>query len=1125
MISRRRKLSGRDVADPNWAPSDEDVANAATVRPLITTADMYLGPAVNNPDPDPVVDRTSTVSGQSIAARSENAPGRVIYGNCLVGGDIVFFTADQGLVGDYIHLIVAIACHQIEAVDELRLDGRTVTFGGGGIHPEPGWGSGDWANLVFMSVNLGADDQVANSDIVGQSEALFPGKWTAEHRLRGWAYAYIILNRSAFQFPNGFPKIQFIVRGRNEIYDPRDGLYKYTTNAPLCIADYYTNDRFGCRAETATEVHEQDLIDCADDGDDDIGIVGGGTQKRWTLNGSFTVDQNPRTILSQMITTIGGVEYTAIIQGSLRLFGAKWREPVLDLDENDIRSDLRLRVLGSRRDTFNQVTGTYISSENDFAEMDFPIVKNQLYLDEDDGEPNPLDVPFPFTIFGPTAQRLGKILLEDVRQPMIVDVVCSLRAMQLQYGDVIRLNFSRFGWINKYFRVIHFDIALDNVNGVPSIGIALILKETASGIYDWNDGEETVVDIAPNTYLPDPTLVTAPVLANPESGTDVLYKRADGTIFSRVKLSWTSADPFVSTSGHHEIQYKKSSDSDWQDAAAVPGTSTSTFILDVQDRQTYDFRVRSVNGLGFVSDWSTQFGYDVIGKSAPPADVSGFALAVQAYGGVLSWNDISDIDKDHYEVREGTTWSTATVIDDDIRGTQLPVYFRSAGTHTFLIRAFDTSGNQSLIPTATSATVTPPDRPNGTFAIIGPTVVLDWEPVNSQFALDRYRVSYGATYESSALIVETKSDIYTRNVDWGGLRSFYIVAIDVAGNLSEPLQIDVPIPSPGVVSTLRADVYDNNALLKWDPPTSFLLPVNKYKLYRGDTFALADYLTSVDGTFATWFELIGGTFTYWVTAVDTAGNEGPPSPVSAKISEPRDFVFLFDQNVTPADFDTLSNVIVDGSSLVGPVVTGQTWADHFSSNGFTNIQDQIDAGYPRYIQPGATDGYAVKTIDFGVVVPASIIRLSYTSNEIDPPITIVPLIEWSLDGSSWSTADGTAVLASNFQYVRITLTFDGTDDTSLATVSDVRVRLDVRIDRLSGRTTANAGDADGTYVAFAVPVLDVRKITITPISETPTQFAVNFKDIPDPTGFNAKIWDEDGVRITREFTYDAEVVR
>ena len=58
------------------------------------------------------------------------------------------------------------------------------------------------------------------------------------------------------------------------------------------------------------------------------------------------------------------------------------------------------------------------------------------------------------------------------------------------------------------FEVIEWEfVGKDGNNkGAPVFTVDMTLKETASAIYDWNMGEETTVDLAPNTNLVQSTI-------------------------------------------------------------------------------------------------------------------------------------------------------------------------------------------------------------------------------------------------------------------------------------------------------------------------------------------------------------------------------------------------------------------------------------------------------------------------------------------------------------------------------------------------------------------------------------------------------------------------------------------
>lgn len=92
-------------------------------------------------------------------------------------------------------------------------------------------------------------------------------------------------------------------------------------------------------------------------------------------------------------------------------------------------------------------------------------------------------------------------------------------------------------------------------------------------------------------------------------------------------------------------------------------------------------------------------GYTVKGLQEPPPDVTQFSIA----GDLLSWIGVSAVDLAGYRIRfnygQNTWWNTATALHDGLI-TQSPYQMatRPSGTVTLLIKAVDTSGNESLNP-------------------------------------------------------------------------------------------------------------------------------------------------------------------------------------------------------------------------------------------------------------------------------------------------------------------------------------------------------------------------------------------------------------------------------------------
>lgn len=595
------------------------------------------------------------IKGADITVNGSDKPWQIIYGEVLVGGVISLITTDVPGGGKWLHMVTTIAGHECEALLEMRANNEEVTFGTSGGNID-GWSNGDWAFVppesnayVFVSFSSGNVDQVANADLVAQSAALFPGVWTSNHRQRGRAHVYNILYYSFEKFPEpGLPNIQFLVRGDNQVYDPRDTTYKYTNNAALLIAHFLTNSDYGYGASYDTDINIDNLIEAANICDETVTLADTSTEARYTINGVFDVSQTPDNILSELGECIGGpIVYRA---GQWFIYPAEWKTPTLELDENDIVQIDTVRVGLDKARAFNAVKGTFLSPEHDWEIVDFPAVTNALY-ESQDGERIYSDVTYPFITSSATAQRLSKIKLERIRQAIEVQATFTLKAFQAQVYDNVLLTLTRFGWDEKPFEVLDTQLVLSG----GAVGVQMQLRETAEAIYDWNDGEETTVDLAPNTTLPLPTHVTSPTNLSLRSDSEDLYIRNDGTIFSRLRVSWDAfIDPFILNGGRVEIQKKDTTagDANYTIGGVATGDINEFFILDVKESHNYNIRIRAVNSIGFKSAWVSAE-HVVTGKEQPPSVVTGLIGTPREFGVLFSWSAISDKDISHYLLSYG----------------------------------------------------------------------------------------------------------------------------------------------------------------------------------------------------------------------------------------------------------------------------------------------------------------------------------------------------------------------------------------------------------------------------------------------------------------------------------------
>lgn len=427
------------------------------------------------------------------------------------------------------------------------------------------------------------------------------------------------------------------------------------------------------------------------------------SQLRYAMDGLVTLDNQPINIINEMITADAGA--LVYLQGEYNTFSGGATTATIDLNEDDLRGPIEVETSTLRQNMFNAVRGVYVNPDEFWQPTEFPVITNSLYESQDGGFRIFRDLQLSYITNSTRAQRLGKIYLERSRQGITVNMPCKMTALQVSPWSVIRLSIAHLGWTNKEFRVVSWRLS----NSGGDAGIDLQLQEEDATAFDWNKGEETTFDHAVNTTLPDLTTAGAPSNLVLNSGTGELFVNGDGTVVTRIRATWTAAqDTFVN---FYEIQARNiTTGEDYTTVIIVSSDITETFISPVEDGEDYDVRIRSINVRGNKSSFVTVLGHTVAGKTTPPADVTGFSVVQNGDVVVIQWDQVTDLDLAGYEIRynPGTSvvWGDATPLNKVVRGTQITAASIPKGEQTILIKAFDTSGNESVNATSVVVIIT-----------------------------------------------------------------------------------------------------------------------------------------------------------------------------------------------------------------------------------------------------------------------------------------------------------------------------------------------------------------------------------------------------------------------------------
>jgi predicted phage tail protein len=419
-----------------------------------------------------------------------------------------------------------------------------------------------------------------------------------------------------------------------------------------------------------------------------------------------------------------------------------------------------------------------------------------------------------------------------------------------------------FGPVNKTskpFRVTSIRGSQDYVRDIEAI--------------EYNASIYSGAGFAPNPNVSDLPLTAQHVVILGCS--EEVYKSGTG-LTTRVTVSWRGNED-----GYMNARVYLSRNG--SPSELLSDRARDRWTVEAASGDTLVWKIVARNALGFVAPEATAptFTYVVLAETSPPANVTGLTATAYPYGIELKWNQVATLNLSHYEIRVGPDFNTATVISRVAADTFL--YKMSAfGTYKFWVRAIDRDGRASVTPAQTTLTLAGPTIDSVTSEFVTDRIKLTWTATQGNFAIDRFEVRQGPVYAVSTLLLSGKTNTHEVKADFSGTKTYWIVGIDVAGNYGDPVSYVPTVLAPNQ-PTVNAFVVDNTARLSWNDVRRSL-PIEKYEIRRGVSYLTATVLGYVNALFASLTEENAGTYTYWVTGIDTAGNAGTPGSVTVELS-------------------------------------------------------------------------------------------------------------------------------------------------------------------------------------------------------------------------------------------------
>lgn len=839
--------------------------------------------------------------------------------------------------------------------------------------------------------------------------------------------------------------------------------------------------------------------------------------KRYECHTLLTTEAAPTDNLITILGAMAGSR--AFTAGKYRVWAGAHRVPDLVLTDRDVVSADGIRIQpaqGSGDAPPNVMNGRIIDSAKGYVESGVTPVVNNLYIDEDGGE-EPDEIELPASTDARQAQYLMGVTLEQRRPRMAAELtVTGTPGANTAIGRALMLDLDGYEDFDDFTWEVR-----SRANLFDGRYALKLLQTKANG---WALDADSFVPIEQPEPPDNDFLWNVHRLANFAAAGAPPKRLPDGSVVLRIEATWDLHDqPYVRTSGRIELRWREVETEAWAGPAVVEGTATSAYLsIAGLARMRYVVQGRAVNGIGAASEWE-QITLEVAPDEQPPPDVASLSWSTEAFCVRLAWPVVDDTYLAHYELRTGgTTWETATLLSREA-GNSYAWAVQLTGARKVWIKAVDIFGAESVLAAwvEVNAAVPAPTALNA--AIVGPDLLLTWDEVTAAYAIDHYEVRHGATWAAGTLVDRTYTNSHRLKVAFAGSRTYWVAAVDVAGNVGAPVSREVVITAPGAVTSSRADVVDNNVLLYWAAPATGTLPVDRYEVRRGTVWASGQVIGSNgNSTFASVFEQVAGDYSYMVAAWDTANNMGPVVTIAAKVNQPPDYVLRSDLNSTFSG--SLTRLYLENGALHGPVPS-QTWNQHFNSNGWANIQAQIDAGHPIYANPSHASGSYQEVIDYGATVPATTVTVTPTFTLLQGSVGLACQVEWRLTtGDSWTAlpAGFNAFISGNFRYLRVTLTLTTTAGANLARLSALNIKLASKLKNDAGAANAVSTDSGGTVVNFNVAFLDVASINVTPQGTGNVIAVVNFVDAANPTFFKVLLFNPaTGARVSGPFSWTA----
>lgn len=508
------------------------------------------------------------------STRQNLAPRYRHYGRVKVSGTWAFAGSKEGSF----YKVLSLGQGPIDGFEEYWVDDNQVTLGPDNFVLEDQYISGAGNKKVRIETRIGAN----NSPYYSFLNSKFP-EWTSDHKGNGIATLFAIQGSVKSEdylkmFPQGIQTNYRVVMRACLVENPYTLTTAWDDNPSAIIRDYlYHPD--GMRlaksiltTPLATAGWRQAFTKC----DAIYNLKSGGTEERYRLWGSYSLEERPADVLNRMLTACDGrLQITP--DGGLTLdIGDIPATPVI-LDDSVI---VGFSEVGRGRDilsTANTIRSTFL-----YPAADYQSAEAEPWVDEEDVALRGEIVQDQEYIMSPShsqTRRLMKIASYKANPNWVATFNCNLKGLSAFGERFVRVVYPAFA-IDEIFEVQDFAFDIGE-NGILTT-VTISVSSLPAAAYTWNpateEGDAPVIeDNTASSGIPLPSNFNA----------TIQRKTINNAKYPYARLTFDAAPEGLVL----QAQYKKTSETVWLSIPIQDGASAAESpILD--DNAQYEFQLR-----------------------------------------------------------------------------------------------------------------------------------------------------------------------------------------------------------------------------------------------------------------------------------------------------------------------------------------------------------------------------------------------------------------------------------------------------------------------------------------------------------------------------------------------------